>query len=88
MRLTPTDGFKMLNKAYENKTDKILWDMWLAKYPWMDEKNFINFEDFKNVLLKQSNESKGPQKTKEEIISQSEKIIKAWKGGKPNNGNI
>ncbi|MFL0251411.1 hypothetical protein ACJDT4_13390 [Clostridium neuense] len=71
----------MLKKANEKQNDSILWDMWLAKYPWMDKDSFISFNDFKNSILKKVEEPKKSTKTKEEIITQSEKIIEAWKKG-------
>lgn len=81
MKLSSDDGFEMLKKANEKQSDSILWDMWLAKYPWMDKDNFVNFNDFKNSILKKVEQPKEPVKTKEEIIKNSEKIIAAWKKG-------
>lgn len=81
MHLGFEDGFEMLKKANEKQNDSILWDMWLAKYPWMDKDSFISFNDFKNSILKKVEEPKKSTKTKEEIITQSEKIIEAWKKG-------
>lgn len=79
MKLSPIEGFEMLKKANEKQSDSILWDMWLAKYPWMDKDSFISFNDFKNSILKKVEEPKKPTKTKNEIIKDSEKIIKQWK---------
>lgn len=74
-------GIELIKKAYEKQADDILWDMWLAKYPWMDKDSFISFNDFKNNILKKVEQPKKPTKTKEEIITQSEMIIEAWKKG-------
>lgn len=78
-------GFELIKKAYEEKTNSMLWDMWLAKYPWMDKESFISFEDFKDKMLGQANEAKKPIETKEEIIDRAEKIVAVFnksKGGK------
>ncbi|AZV58828.1 hypothetical protein [Clostridium sp. AWRP] len=63
----------------------MVWDMWLAKYPWMDKDNFINFEDFKKQMIGDPHESKPKPKTKEEIYKQADDILNAFnksKGGK------
>lgn len=73
-------GIELIGKAYEKQSDSMMWDMWLTKFPWMDEKSFISFVDFKDKILKQVKQPK-QIKTKEEIIKQSEEIIKTWKGG-------
>jgi hypothetical protein len=80
MELDITLGIRLIRKAYEKQTDSMLWDMWLVKYSWMDEDNFISFNDFKEAILKQNEISNSPAKTRDEIITQSEEIIKAWKG--------
>ncbi len=75
-------GIALIKKAYEKQNENMIWDMWLTKYPWMDEKSFISFSDFKDKLLNQTEHPKKSVKTKEEIIYQAENIVNAWKGGK------
>lgn len=70
----------MLKKANEKQADFILWDMWLAKYPWMDEKSFISFADFKKQILNEATKPKeNPKVTKEKALEKAEKILKQWK---------
>lgn len=73
-------GAELIQEAYKKQLDKKLWDMWLTKYPWMDEENYMSFEDFKDEMMDQENQ---PQKlSRNEIIEQSERIIALWKNSK------
>ncbi|OAA90705.1 hypothetical protein [Clostridium coskatii] len=77
-------GLELIKKVYEEKTNSMVWDMWLAKYPWMDKDNFISFEDFKKQMLGDPEKPKTKPKTKEEIYKQADDILKAFnksKGG-------
>lgn len=78
-------GLKLIEKAYKEKTNSIIWDMWISLYPNMDKDHFISFEDFKKQNLSEPNEHRNPIKTKEEIYKQADKILEAFnksKGGK------
>lgn len=45
-------AIRLIKKAYEKDLEKRLWEMWLTLYPNMDKKNFIDFEEFKNKIIK------------------------------------
>lgn len=83
IKLSIEDGFEMLKKANYKQIESTVWDMWLVDYSRMDKETFMSFEDYKNNILKQTEELEKPvkTKTKEEIINQAENIIKAFKKG-------
>ncbi|MDQ0340273.1 hypothetical protein J2S00_003078 [Caldalkalibacillus uzonensis] len=33
-------------KAFKKREEQKVWEMWVARYPYMDKKNFISFNDF------------------------------------------
>lgn len=78
-------GLELIKKAYEEKTNSIVWNMWLAKYPWMDKDNFISFEEFKKQMIGEPDKPKLKPKSKKEIYTQADKILASFnksKGGK------
>lgn len=74
-------GFELIKKAYEKELGKKLWDMWLAKYPWMDKDNFVTFENFKEDMTG-NDKTKKPKQTKEQIIAMAEEIKAADQRGR------
>jgi hypothetical protein len=73
MELDVVYGLELIKKAYEKQIDKQLWQMWLAKYPYMDKDTFISFEKFKEGMTDE-NKSGKPKQTKEQIIAMAEEI--------------
>lgn len=77
-------GIQLIKKAYEEKTNSMLWQMWLAKYPWMDKDHFISFEAFKKQMVGEPNKPKPKPKSKKEIYKQADRILAVFnksKGG-------
>ena len=58
---------RLLIKAVEKQQEKLLWERWLAIYPYMEigAWNFISFNDYKDKLL--NKEMKTTDITAEEI---------------------
>lgn len=58
---------RLLIKAVEKQQEKLLWERWLAIYPYMEIGNvkFISFNDYKSKLL--NKEMKTTDITAEEI---------------------
>ena len=58
---------RLLIKAVEKQQEKLLWERWLAIYPYMETGalNFISFNDYKSKLL--NKEMKTTDITAEEI---------------------
>ena len=83
-------GIQLIKKAYGEKTNSMLWQMWLAKYPWMDKDSFISFEAFKKQMIGKPSKPKSPKKNKKEIISSADKIVKVFNKSREvkSNGNI
>lgn len=48
LNLNYKDGLEFIFKAYEKELEDRLWDRWLVDYRWMNESNFVSFEDYKN----------------------------------------
>jgi len=82
MELDFQTGFELIQEAYKQKSETMLWQRWLVDYSRMDKDHFVGFEEYKKKLMMSAptNKSK-PTKTKQQIIADSEKIIAAWKGG-------
>ncbi len=47
MALEFEEGIDFLNKAEEKELDRIAWDLYIAQYPYMNEENFVTFNEFK-----------------------------------------
>ena len=46
LRLPVSNITRLLTKAFKKREEEKAWDMWVARYPYMDKKNFISFNDF------------------------------------------
>lgn len=74
--------YKQRAEEYKQKADEMLWQRWLVDYSRMDKDNFVGFEEYKKKLMVSTSTNKTKStKTKKQIISDSEKIIEAWKKG-------
>ena len=40
------DGSKLILKAYEKRLEERSFQLYVSKYPWMSEEDFISFEEF------------------------------------------
>ncbi|MFC4389145.1 hypothetical protein ACFOZ1_15290 [Gracilibacillus marinus] len=55
---------KLISDAHKKKEKDKAWEMWLSKYPKMDQSTFISFEDFyarlnATTIVMQAKESSG-----------------------------
>lgn len=42
---------QLLDRASKKYYEEQLWDIWKLQYPYMNEDNFINFDDFKEKYM-------------------------------------
>jgi ribosomal protein L20 len=40
-------------KIKEKEIEKKVWEMWIAKLPWMDKNNYISYEEMLNTVKQQ-----------------------------------
>ncbi|HSQ88100.1 hypothetical protein [Romboutsia sp.] len=45
------NAIELINKAYEKDFENKAFSIWLTKYPYMDENNFISFEEYKKNFM-------------------------------------
>lgn len=84
MDLSFFDGIKLIQKFNEKITEQKIWEMWNIEHVWMDEDNYVSFEDYKNKALgKKTNKNKITKeelkKRKEEAMAKAEQIRKQFK---------
>ena len=65
----------MIIEGFNKEEEKKLWQLWLIKYPFMSEKNFISFEDFKKERFKSTENLTVKEETTEEIEERVKRII-------------
>lgn len=75
MAMEPGDFIDLLNKGLEKREEEKEWAMWLALYPYMNEKTYISFEDH----LKRQRQPKAPTRVRpaDEILAEADRIRKA-----------
>ncbi|MVX62237.1 hypothetical protein GKZ28_00795 [Clostridium chromiireducens] len=73
LNLSYKDGLEFIFKAYEKELEDRLWDRWLVDYRWMNESNFVSFEDYKNKTSSSSN--KNVENISKEAIEEKVKEI-------------
>lgn len=66
-------GIRLIVKIYKERHEKRLWDMWLAKYQWMDEENYTSFEDLKSSATVKR-QKKFTKEEKKNLLELSERI--------------
>lgn len=71
MRMPYQDALKVIAKGREKDSEKRLWDQYVSIYPYMNDDNFISFEEFKNKTVKPAE----PTRTKEDVLDEVEDII-------------
>lgn len=71
--LSYKDGLEFIFKAYEKELEDRLWDRWLVDYRWMNESNFVSFEDYKNKTSSSLN--KNVENISKEAIEEKVKEI-------------
>lgn len=62
----------LIVEAQKKEAEEMLWEKWLSELPYMDEKNFMPFETYKNKHFQQ----KSTEKTDEEIMQDAENILR------------
>lgn len=67
---------QLVFKAFEKEAEEKIWQKWLVELPYMDEKNFMTFERYKDKHFKQIE----TEKTDEEILHDAENILKLASG--------
>jgi len=73
------EGIEIIEKSQEKQQEDLLWQRWLAIYPYMETGvlNFISFNDYKGKLL--NKEMKTTDITAEEIEEDIGKVIASYK---------
>lgn len=71
MKMPFGHALRIIRKGREKEAEDRLWMQYTSIYPYMNEENFISFDDFKNSCFKPE-EKKLPV---EEIMSNVEDII-------------
>ncbi len=71
MHMPYQDALKVIAKGREDDFEKRLWDQYVSIYPYMNDDNFISFEEFKNKAVKPVE----PARTKEDVLGEVENII-------------
>lgn len=89
MDLEFEEGIEFLNKAEEKELDRIAWDLYRAQYPYMNEENFISFNQFRERFSAQRPMIQRPGKvtavpetqlTDQELIEELSRINTAGEG--------
>jgi len=69
------DGAELIVKAYEKREEDRAFKLYTAQYAWMNESNFVSFDDFINRARSSSN-----QQSVDEILSDVAEILNSNKG--------
>lgn len=64
-------GVKIINKAYEERSKDRMYQAYCMYLPWMNEDNFMSFENFYNSSMVRYED-----KDKEEVLEEVEDIIR------------
>jgi len=76
----PVDiGIMLIKKAIDGEWDEKVWQMWLSVFPYMTEKNYISYYDYREKLLR-SSQTGGHDQTDEEMMAMC-KMLNAAFGG-------
>ena len=73
MELDSDTFIDLLNKAIEQDIEDKLWQKWLVELPYMDEKTFLSFDEYKDKHFKQKETQK---MSDEEVLKDAENILK------------
>lgn len=73
LNLNFQEGYELILKAYDKERESRAWDRWLIHYRYMDKKNFISFEDFKEKLFPKNTNTQ-VFISKEDMLKQAEEI--------------
>jgi hypothetical protein len=72
LNLEVNEGVLLINKALEERDKRSIWDMWIARYPWMDKESFMPFSEFLDLMIGKNITTK----SKEQILAEAEEIEK------------
>lgn len=64
-------ALRVIAKGREKESDERLWSQYVSLYPYMNQDNFMTFEDFKKECVKPIE----PKISKTEILNEVEDII-------------
>lgn len=64
-------GMGMIRKAIEKERERRHWEQWLAKYPFMDKKSFVPYNQF----YKPPRQAEAAVKSAPEILADVESIL-------------
>jgi len=70
------EGIKLVSKMNIKIAEEHLWEKWNIEHVYMEKKNYMSFEDYKNKAfgLINTNVNIGKKMTAEEAIAEAEKI--------------
>lgn len=71
MHMPYRDALRVIAKGREKDFEQRLWNQYVSIYPYMNEENFISFEEFKDKTVKPVE----PTRTKEDVLGEVEGII-------------
>lgn len=75
LNLEINEGIELINKAIEKRQEEKYFTMWSTQLPFMNEENYISFEDYCDKLTGKNIVTK----SKEEILKEAEEIEKKSK---------
>lgn len=71
------DGIEIIKKAYEKRNEDKAFQLYVARYPWMGEKDFVTFEQFYNPQVQVNIENRNAT----EILTEVKGILDSYQGG-------
>lgn len=84
LELDVEDGAELIIKAYEKLEEEKAFQLYVARYSWMDEENFVPFHEFFNP---QKLVTQTEQKSESDILTEVKEILDSYVGG-DDRGNL
>jgi hypothetical protein len=76
MNMDFVDGIGIIKQAYRKEAEEKVWEQWNLEHIFMNDDNYISFQDFKNKVLNITSKQDKPKQTAKQIIEIAEKIKK------------
>lgn len=76
LKLSVNQTTKLLIKAVEKQSEEKAWQLYLSKYPYMSEENYVPFEKFYNPQR-----GKEEAKSAEDILAEVKKLLDSHEWG-------
>lgn len=76
MGMNVEDGAELIVKAIEKRDEERAWQLYLTKYPYMTEEDYIPFDTFYNP-----NRGKEESKSAEDILEEVKKLLDSHRWG-------